>query len=494
MLPDSQTCVSHVEQPPNSFPLLRWFYGWIPPTKIREFEGAFEELCKKNKSKIFVEAVEHALKLAGDFKPDGWTAERVADKPPAKVAKKAAEPASIYTASRRGEAVANPALMTERQQLKMLGVKVDGETSSSEEEEEEEEEDEVDKEAKERKEKEKEEKRRLREEKKEARRKEREERKEEERREEERKEKEKEDKRKAAAEEKKKAAASAAAAAKKAKADSETGKAGKTAEKSDAAGGKKGPREKATARVKTPSAGSKLTIPEPDLGGIDSDSEEEQGQIEVQEVAPEKKAAASVSRGGGKDREKNRGGGNAVIIDDDEEGVNDDVIMVDKEGGGGESKREREGGEADKAPFDPKKRRLAEWSSNTGGGEGGHGDSSNERGGSGGAAGENSAVLESRGGDVAHTDASAVPSDAGNSGGAAPVQSIDLERCRLFVGNLPVGTGNSEMTNFCKDVGVPRLKDVRIPQGKRFGFVRLYTWDATVKAKELLLENKFKGM
>jgi len=39
----------------------RWAYGWLPASKIKDFEGGFQSLAKSKTSKIFIEQVRQAV-------------------------------------------------------------------------------------------------------------------------------------------------------------------------------------------------------------------------------------------------------------------------------------------------------------------------------------------------------------------------------------------------------------------------------------------------
>ncbi|KAJ1485595.1 hypothetical protein T484DRAFT_1792826 [Baffinella frigidus] len=113
----------------------RWAYGWLPVSKIKDFEGGFASLSKSRKSKIFTDSIEAALSIS-TFKPDGWA--RPEPAPTKKPAVEASEKPAVKAAA---AAVPSGAIkpLTERQQLKALGVKMAGDSESEEVSEEEDE-------------------------------------------------------------------------------------------------------------------------------------------------------------------------------------------------------------------------------------------------------------------------------------------------------------------------------------------------------------------
>jgi len=49
-------------------------YGWLPASKIKDFEGGFQSLSKSKSSKIFIDQVGTAIRMCKGFKPEGWDA------------------------------------------------------------------------------------------------------------------------------------------------------------------------------------------------------------------------------------------------------------------------------------------------------------------------------------------------------------------------------------------------------------------------------------
>jgi hypothetical protein len=107
----------------------RWQYGWLPSSKIKDFKGAFGNIAKSRKSKIFLDAIDEALRLAPDFNPEGWKRPEPRPKkpkPPPSVNKEEDEKRKKDKA--KGKKSSKP--VTERQQLKALGVRMEGYVTS----------------------------------------------------------------------------------------------------------------------------------------------------------------------------------------------------------------------------------------------------------------------------------------------------------------------------------------------------------------------------
>ena len=41
----------------------KWAYGWLPPSKIKDFQGGFQSLSKAKTSKMFIEQVQGSTRL-----------------------------------------------------------------------------------------------------------------------------------------------------------------------------------------------------------------------------------------------------------------------------------------------------------------------------------------------------------------------------------------------------------------------------------------------
>eukprot|EP00960_Hanusia_phi_P061024 764706-Hanusia_phi.AAC.11 len=120
-----------------------WAYAWLPVSKIKDFEGSFDSLSKSKKTKQFVEMVTAAINLCKNFNPPGWDSEILEASKQEEKPKKEEKPKAANKTAKPKEKAQDMALgkmLTERQQLKLLGVKMDDDSSEEEEEEEEEEE------------------------------------------------------------------------------------------------------------------------------------------------------------------------------------------------------------------------------------------------------------------------------------------------------------------------------------------------------------------
>ena len=118
--------------PETLFLVSRWAYGWLPPSKIKDFIGSFGQLSKGKKTKILVDAVYAALTLLPDFKPPGWSlderenleAERRRRQQQQQDQKKR-QSSDVSDAPRASQKESITPMLTERQSLKALGVTLD---------------------------------------------------------------------------------------------------------------------------------------------------------------------------------------------------------------------------------------------------------------------------------------------------------------------------------------------------------------------------------
>eukprot|EP00292_Cryptomonas_paramecium_P008890 CAMPEP_0113684976 /NCGR_PEP_ID=MMETSP0038_2-20120614/14363_1 /TAXON_ID=2898 /ORGANISM="Cryptomonas paramecium" /LENGTH=287 /DNA_ID=CAMNT_0000604907 /DNA_START=70 /DNA_END=930 /DNA_ORIENTATION=+ /assembly_acc=CAM_ASM_000170 len=116
----------------------KWAYGWLPASKIKDFIGSFEQLSKGKKPKIFLDAVYAALALMPDFKPTGWSREEREQVEEEEKKRRQAQQEQKRKPQEDGNDSPRPqttkeqkAPLTERQQLKLLGVHIGSDNSDS---------------------------------------------------------------------------------------------------------------------------------------------------------------------------------------------------------------------------------------------------------------------------------------------------------------------------------------------------------------------------
>ena len=460
-----------------------WAYGWLKPTQIKDFEGSFQKLSKLKTSKMFIEQIGNALALCPDFKPEGWDmsavmaaaeAAKAAKKPPVKKEKNPEDSEKLGSKKTKEGYVLDPSKpLTERQQLKLLGVKTDGD-STDEDEDVEGSGSEVDgagggdgtKEVKPRGNddnndwceicggegelvccdfcecafhakcldvkaddlpdpykcpkcegtlKEVKAEYKKREAKKEAKKREKEER----------------------------------AREREKEREKEARKDAKRREKEE----KKRAKKEAKQLKKENDRKLAFTMVEADLPSSSdsaaSSEDEDDGSAAAMPLSKKELAAKSA---------REAAAAAAASLDDSD----DDVQMLGDRSGKGESGK-RKGSADDDKPMDLKKRRLAEWSAKT---------------------------------DESEKSEMKKPDDRrATEGVPTPVPSvIDPERCRLFLGNLPHGTNEERLRRFLTECGLDKaVLRVHHTSGKRFCFVAWKSFEDTVRAKSKLEGTRMEG-